>query len=69
MSVANKPILLTVIMLSVLLLNVGAPHNDITLGGKCFYLLLGKCCYAECRWLNVVAPLKCHNILVIDGVP
>ncbi len=65
LSVANKPILL-----SVVLLNVAAPHNDLTLGDKCFYLLLfGKCRYAECLWLNVVAPLKCHIILVIDGVP
>jgi hypothetical protein len=50
LSVANKPILLSVIMLTVVLLNVAAPHNDLTLGDKCFYLLLlGKCRYAECR--------------------
>ncbi len=40
LSVTNKPILLSVIMLSVVLLCVAAPHNDIKLGDKCFYLLL-----------------------------
>ncbi len=50
LSVAIKPILLSVIMLTVVLLNVTAPHNDITLCDKCrFYVLLSRVSLVECH--------------------